>query len=150
MTLGQVAYIRSAASHFRGTTLSTQIQERPEILLLHVSVSSFAAWGTGLGQQCPGLSPSAAPLHLFSFAARKGATGEDTLAAVTAGGSRPSRTRGRGGPAFKVEQGHPMALAPSLLLASGERQTRGEVQAKAHLKDSSAPRSLFSSPFLVV
>lgn len=83
----------------------------------------------------------------FPFAAGQGTTGEDGLAAVTAAGSRPGRTGGKGGPAFKVEQGRPMALAPSLLLASGERQTGGEVQAKAHLKDSSPPGAPFPPLF---
>lgn len=36
---------------------------------------------------------------------------------------------------------------PSLLLASGEKRTGGEVQAKAHLKDSSPPGACFPPPF---
>lgn len=37
--------------------------------------------------------------------------GDDALAVVTAGGSRPGHTEGRGGLASKVEQGHPLLAA---------------------------------------
>lgn len=75
----------------------------------------------------------------FPFVPRQGATGEDALAAVTAGALRHGCTGRERWSHF--QGGHPMALASSLLLASGERQTRGEVQAKALVKDSYSPEA---------